>query len=973
MLTTLRSWLLPFLLFWAQSDSLAQPVANADADRWTKTAAQFSDKEYDSAVYYLRKAKEARVLSKDWQHAAILFSRLIAIENQRENYTAAEETLSEALMTIADKKISDSKTLSNFYNEAGALHYNLGDYELAIRYMKRSLEWHLQSNDDPIYLAIKYNNIGSVLNRLGDYDEAILNFNKSLSIYVSKDPASLDVAEGHTNLGGAYYRKRDYHQAKEHLQKGLEIFEQLKGQDLSQLYINSYNSMALSHAELGEYDAALEFLRKALLLQRKSEFMVARTHHNLGYVYRLMNNQPQATFYLKKAIQENTAKYGPSHPDIGKAYRHIGAVHAARGGYDSALQYYQQALTIIAPGFKDLRITANPTIGPGINSKPDLLRTLNTKGKALLELSANSKGKTDYLKTAFETYQKALELLDLMRGEYELEDSRRFINEDAMPVYNNAMQVAMALYEREHHKPAYLEAAFSISERSRALLLLESLQYRESKALLGVPDSLLLKEKTLKRQIAYYENQLVTNKTDSVALQRNKEYLAAKQQAYRKLTDNFKTRYPAYYNSKFTSPASLQTLQQTLPDTETALVEYFLGEEQLHSIIVTHNGATGYSAPRPADTDSLLTRYRKSLSDIAWIMREPQQARAQYIATARTLYSLLIEPLTTRLPATVRHLAIVPQGGLDQISFDALLTRDVAANVKGYKQLPYLFQQYTIQQAYSASAYCKLKGESTTNAGVQCLAFAPGFEARLTIEAAPVMLSTLRDGEQALPGTQKEIDGIARYFDGKAYRGAQATELNFKKEAGTYAIIHLATHGRADNEMPGRSHLLFTRQGSDTTEDNTLYAYEIANLSLQADLVVLSGCETGYGIITRGEGIMSLGRSFIHAGSKSVLTSLWKIDDDASATLMSHFYAALADELSKPEAMNKARQEYLAQADDFKAHPFFWAAFTFTGDDRPMETRSNTLYYVLAVAGIAIAALIYAGFKGFNMRRQSKY
>src|SRR5262249_16334713 len=158
-------------------------------------------------------------------------------------------------------------------------------------------------------------------------------------------------------------------------------------------------------------------------------------------------------------------------------------------------------------------------------------------------------------------------------------------------------------------------------------------------------------------------------------------------------------------------------------------------------------------------------------------------ARAQYITTARALYNLLIDPLKAKLPATVRRLAIVPQGSLDQISFDALLTADVDANVKGYKQLPYLFRQYTVQQAYSASAYSKLRGESSTDAGAQCLAFAPGFEGKKTDEPAPVLLSRLRDGEHALPGTQKEIDRIATYFDGKAYRGAQATETNFKKEA----------------------------------------------------------------------------------------------------------------------------------------------------------------------------------------------
>lgn len=933
---------------------MAQTMQNR-ISQWTDTAKRFSGTgAYDSAIYYLQKAKDARMQSREWLQAASLLIEIMINQVNREDYAAAEATLSEVLQFIKDHKITDAATLASVYNEAGVLHHSMGDYERAIQDMKQSLTWNLQGNSNPAHLAVEYSNIGSILNRMGDYDEAIFNFNKSLALYTRQNPNSLDVAEAHTSLCVAYYRKRLYRQAIAHGTLSLQIFDRLKGQDLTRQYINGYNAMAVAHAAVGEYDAALAFLKRALALQRTSEHMLAKTHHNLGHVYWLMNDHPQALIYLRRAIAENQAQYGASHPDIGKACRHIGVMCADRGEYDSALYYFQRALTIFVPGFNKTGFAENPAIGAGINAKPDLLRALNDKGKALLKRAGTQKDGIDDLKVAFKTYQTALELLDLMRGEYELEDSRQFINQDAMPIYNYAMQAAMALYNRENN-PAYLEAAFSISERSRALMLLESLQYRQSKALLGVPDSLLIKEKNLKRHIAYYENNLAgaTANSDPAAMQRNKEYLTANQEAYRKLIDRFKTHYPAYYSSKYIQPVSLKTLQQTLPDAETALLEFFAGENFIYSIIATRTACVVHSIPRDAALDSAMVHYRRSISDIAWILNRPKEAYTQYVKTAGALHDLFIRPVKTKLSAPVRHLVIVPQGGLDQISFDALLTGPVDQGKNGgYKDLPYLFRQYTIQQAYSATAYCKLKGEASKNTAASCLAFAPGFAGKNT-DSAPVMLSTLRDGQQALPGTQKEIDLIARHFEGKLYRGAQATEVNFKKEAGAYPIIHLATHGRADNEMPGRSHLLFTDQTADSTEDNTLYAYEIANLSLQADLVVLSGCETGYGSIARGEGIMSLGRSFIHAGSRSVLTSLWKVDDDASATLMSNFYAALADGQSKPEAINNARQAYLAQADNFKSHPFFWAAFTFTGDDRPLDVPADrTLLYALAIVSV---------------------
>src|SRR5690606_36884391 len=136
---------------------------------------------------------------------------------------------------------------------------------------------------------------------------------------------------------------------------------------------------------------------------------------------------------------------------------------------------------------------------------------------------------------------------------------------------------------------------------------------------------------------------------------------------------------------------------------------------------------------------------------------------------------------------------------------------------------------------------------------------------------------------EALPGAQREVNSIAQNFKGTFYSGSQATEHNFKKEASQFSMIHLATHGISDRATAARSHLLFTHSVEDSIEDNILFAYEISNLHLPADLVVLSGCETGYGSVTKGEGVMSSGRNFIYAGSKSVLLTLWKISDETSA------------------------------------------------------------------------------------------
>jgi CHAT domain-containing protein len=258
------------------------------------------------------------------------------------------------------------------------------------------------------------------------------------------------------------------------------------------------------------------------------------------------------------------------------------------------------------------------------------------------------------------------------------------------------------------------------------------------------------------------------------------------------------------------------------------------------------------------------------------------------------------------------------------------------------RRLPYLIRQFAISYAPSASLLAELRNETRQTAPRSFIGFGdPVYQAR----AQDVIVSTLRSATadrlnfQPLPYSRSEIDGIAQLFpkdDRELFFGEAATEENVKSpdRLSAYRLIHFSTHGYVNEERPRFSGLVLslpasaasTRAGKQS-EDGLLAAYEIFNLKLKADLVVLSACETGLGKEIKGEGLMSLTRAFMYAGAPSVMVSLWNVNDETAADLMIRFYRHLQSGKTKSEALRQAQLETIRD----NGFPFFWAPFVLIG------------------------------------------
>ena len=210
---------------------------------------------------------------------------------------------------------------------------------------------------------------------------------------------------------------------------------------------------------------------------------------------------------------------------------------------------------------------------------------------------------------------------------------------------------------------------------------------------------------------------------------------------------------------------------------------------------------------------------------------------------------------------------------------------------------------------------------------------------------------------------------------GVFFNGTFANEQAFKETAKDYGIIHLAMHGVLDNRSPILSSLVFS-EDTTVTEDNFLRAYEIAQLDLNADLVVLSACETGYGQFQQGEGIMSLAHSFTYAGASSVLMSLWQVNDFSTGVIMKGFYTNMAKGMPKDKALQKAKLMYLQEATtDLTQHPAFWAAFVQQGNNEPLKLVAKsglTFQQIGCISFVLILAFVAGIWRWSSVRRLRK-
>ncbi len=535
------------------------------------------------------------------------------------------------------------------------------------------------------------------------------------------------------------------------------------------------------------------------------------------------------------------------------------------------------------------------------------------------------------IEEALESYRNSIEAIEHVRSQLTIEDYRVGFARGKIKVYERLI-VFLADLAAAGALPRGDGEIFETMEKAKARAFLESLGGSRGVVRDALPEPLKEREKAISSRITAIIGDL--SREDASAEQRRKwgEDLRLQEDEYLRLVSRMREEMPGSAEVVLPQPIRMDEARAFLRDERAAILEYALVEDRAYLFVITKGKASLLGLASPQETTSSVRAYVRLLSQLPEGNWEGGWAAAH-------LAERVLFPALRMLPDTVEHLVIIPDGYLAYLPFETLpLPPEIPAS-KG----SLLISRYSVSYAPSCSSLLSLR--RTTGKPEQSkdfLAFGnPEYGPIRTgrrenrRQAASLMKDLYEEaGFELSPLRQsgKEIRKISRRFPREkraVFLGKAAREEAFKEALlEEYRILHFACHAFLDDRVPFRSGL-FLSPGGEEGEDGLLQAREIAALRTNAVMVVLSACQTSRGHLERGEGVMGLTRAFFTSGARSVLSTLWEIEDRVAAVFMGHFY----DSLSRGETLSQAlRSAKLRMSESGYDHPFYWAAFVLNGE-----------------------------------------
>jgi CHAT domain-containing protein/Tfp pilus assembly protein PilF len=778
-------------------------------------------------------------------------------------------------------------------------------------------------------LAAAYSNLGNVYWSKSDYAEALAYYEKALPLFAAASDEShprVGVGSVHFNLATLRFMTHDYDSSIASAERALKIFVPALG-ERSPMVVKTYNVLGSALTRKGETDRAIGVLEKAVAIQQslpeKGDRDSAIVYSSLGEAHRARHDFSRADRLYREALAIDVSIYGRRHPDVAEDLVNLGELYLEEDEPAEALRYFDRAITA-----NDPQLTrAHPDLDPPFEtafSEDFLLKAL--KGAARARRAAKPSG-VQPLEAAALVYDHASRLVDRMRAGYRAEGSKLQVAESATEIHDEAIATELELH-RLTNDERHLEKAFRFAEKSKVGILRDALNEAEARSFSGIPREVLDRERQLRIDLTAADQRLADAQLDRGAEEgriqplREKEF--ALKREYQALQQRLEKEYPAYYDLKYRfDTARPAEIQARLLDEGTVLVEYFLGRTQVFVFTITPRDVVAAIVAREASLDGDLSELRRAIEG----RREFSSA-----ASARRLYRQLLAPVEDRIAG--RKLLIVPDGALSTVPFEALLAREAGTEATP-GELPYVLRDHAVGYAYSATVALQEVRRRGAEPPEDFVGFAP-----------LVSAATNRGASAALPASRKEVTEARALFArrrgvfadwfkarSRVYVGSAANEDRLKSpDLEHYRYVHLATHGIVDEDHPALSKLLLATQPG-SAEDGALYLGESYGLHLNADLVVLSACDTGRGRLARGEGIIGFTRGFLYAGAKSLLVSLWPVSDAAASDLVVDFYRELLAGRPKDEALRQAKLWTMARNPEY-AKPYYWASLVLVGERR---------------------------------------
>ena len=915
--------------------------------------------ELNDAAIALRNAGEILQLLGDTSAAKNVYEQALSLAKQTRNkleearicndlaylYFIAGDATKARQNALAALKIGrhlrDRTVEATALSNLGETFYALGDLGKAQEQQQQSLTiWRELGN--PRGQAIALVALSYYQANTGEPATALNSCAEGLSI--ARAANDLEV-EALALIATANIKRKvgDRQEARASYQSAKALAERI-GDKTSQAIVNA--GIGALSTELGDYQTAREYTENAVKLFEANgqQWGAAENKMGLGSIYYALGDKDKALENLNAALA--LFRSLSMRRFEGLTLRTIGFVYSSQGDHQRALESFQKALALLNLA-KDQRYAAY---------------TLNYIGRSYEELKQ--------LDRADRYYQRALVLAQRSADP----------EGEILSFYNLAHleRDRGNLDQATHH----IKASIDIVEKARTKVSAKELR---STYFATVRDSYEL----------YIDILMLNHKRDPAAGFDREAFAVSERARARSL---FELLHEAQAHSREAPQTlTLKETQQRVLNDETALIEFALGNERSYVWVVTKTNSSSFELPGRKEIEGAARRLYQVFVDHQLVNGESVEARAEREAKAAaalpgeigSLSRLLLDPLAGKL--STKRLLIVPDGALQYIPFQVLIDPD--------SHEP-LIENHEIVNQPSASTLALVLSEIRTRespANLIAVLADPVFEVsdpRVKRDAAPTLVQpaemlvvrrALRDIGITTDGLQiprllasgREADEIIALAPAGSSLKAVGFAANrarvFSADIASYRIVHIATHGIINNERPEESGIvlsLFDQQGQ--SQDGFLRLQDIYNLKLPADLVVLSACSTALGKDVRGEGLVGITRGFMYAGAAGVVASLWKVDDEATAELMKHFYAALFKKGLPPAAALRDAQLELAKHSRWQS-PYYWAGFVIQGqyDQKEKFSQSSIGQTQIAIIAVLGGSLLLASIVFHRRRRRA--
>lgn len=836
-----------------------------------------------------------------------IFSDLGTLYLLSENYKEAENYSEQCLRLAEVLKNSsvgkgawpDEYGVASALSTLGLLRQREGNYAQAIDYLDRSLALYRELDKGSLkfgsYIADNLAALSRVHKTTGENNRALDYLNQALNLARKQSLHEIE-ASALNDLGVLYLEQEDYEKAENHLNQSLAIHQSRNNlSEATRVRLN----LGVSAQRRGDAVHALEHFRKSLDQAKavsNKDVMIA-AGEGIGAALREQRQYAEALATLDRSLL--LAKEVDDQVRIGEILWRKAEVFYEMGDYDRAVELADSAFKLASK----LR-----------------LPNLSYVSATLLGRAYLGQKKTDL---AFQTLTQATDQVEAMRFRVAGQEEERQL------YFENKVTSYHALVELLVTQKRPLDALL-FAERAKGRALLDVMSQGRTELYQTMSERERKEEQRLNQRIIELNNQVIAERLKPSPEDSRLKRLAAQ-------LDEARLKYAAFQNLIYasSSQSALQRgqlrllapadLDELMIDYKTAFLEFVVTQEQVHLFVLTKKDlqqsleVSLYSIPlRRSELAERIERFHSMMA----------ARRPGFGALARELYDLLIKPAEAQLQGRTT-LCIIPDGLLWELPFQALQPREEH----------YLIEDFAIFHTPSLSVLKELKGRKGTGRAAHPSLLALG---NPMIGAGTVgALQDQKRGESfdPLPDAETEVKTLAQFFDLNQRRiliGNHADEQTFKSIASGYSIIHCATHGMFDNRQPLYSFLLLAKDKDTTNDDGLLEAREILDLKLNADLVVLSACETARGRIGAGEGVVGLSWAFFASGCRSTLVTLWKVNSASTSEWMTSFYQNLTSKAGQKHLI-KARAVRLAAIKMIKdqqfRHPFYWAGFMLIGSN----------------------------------------